>query len=518
MALLTAALVASLATGPSASAQLVPPILGGGGGGGGTSGITNSPVDPPAGGVVWEGETLDGAAVVVDTAARAGRFGRTTRASTPAAQTPGTYRLTTRIRAANGARVDLLADDEMTGSYWVGAGWTTVHAVLQLAPGSTIGVGSWASDGSTAEFDVDWLHLAPVAASFTTRGNDVLGTGGRVWQYRGINQGDYQDPRFTDAIYAPPLEGAQMHAWGATWVRVGLSQERWLNACPVIQANQRTDYRRSVAAVVEDLTSRGVYVVLALTSTERGRNTGCPDTEGILREMADVRSLQFWHEVATTFRGNALVGFDLFNEPHDISDEIWRNGGRVTWSRTLTGQPRQFEAVGMQGLYDTVRNAGATNLVFVSGNRWASDARMLLTMPLQGYGIVAAAHTYCHTCRWDAPRLQADLDTFASPALRARHPFVLTEAGWHYDTAGYNRQVIDWAEETGVGWGIYAWLQPLPSGWPDTYSIVNDRNPILDAGDGMMVRPPSMNGRPVWNSLAATRVGRGYDALPMPES
>jgi hypothetical protein len=509
--------LAHAGVGPSASAQLLPPLLGGGGGGGG-GGAANSPIEPPMGGVVWEGEALNGVTVLADAAARSGTFGRTTRASTPAAQAPGTYRLTTRIRAANGARVDLLADDAMTGSYWVGPAWTTVNAVLHLEPSSTVGVGSWVRNGAAGAFDVDWLHLAPVAESFTTQGNQLLDPAGVAWRLRGINEGDYQDPQFTDAIYAPPLEGVQMHAWGVNWVRIGLSQERWLSNCRVIQQNQQTDYRSAVAAVVEDLTSRGILVLLALASTERGQDTGCQDTDGVLFEMADTRSIPLWQGVASTFRTNPLVAFDLFNEPHDISDEVWRNGGKVVYGRTITGQPKQFSAVGMQALYDTVRGTGATNLVFVSGQRWASDARVLLSMPLQGYGIVAAAHTYCHTCPWDRPILPTDLDALASPELVARHPFVLTEAGWHYDTAGFNRQVIDWAESRGLGWGIYAWLRPKADGWPDRYSIVNNRDPILDAGGGVMVRPPSMNGRPVWNSLAPARTARGFDANLMPES
>jgi hypothetical protein len=517
LCLLALLAIAHAGVGPTASAQLLPPVLGGGGGGGG-GGPTNSPVEPPAGGVVWEGESLHGMTVLGDGAARSGTFGRTTRASTPAAQPEGTYRLTTRIRAANGARVDLLADDAMTGSYWVGAGWTTVDAVLHLEPSSTIGVGSWVRSGAPGAFDVDWLHLVPVAQSFTARGNQLLDATGNAWRLRGINQGDYQDPRYTDAVYAPPLEGVQMHAWGANWVRVGLSQEKWHNNCRVIQQGRQTDYRSTVAAVVEDLTSRGILVLIALAGTDRGENPGCRDTNGVLFEMADTRSIPFWQAVAARFRTNPLVAFDLFNEPHDISDEVWRNGGRVVYGRTMTGQQKSFTAVGMQALYDAVRSTGATNLVFVSGQRWASDARVLLSMPLQGYGIVAAAHTYCHTCHWDRPALPHDIDMFASPELLGRHPFVLTEAGWHYDTAGFNRRVIDWAESRGVGWGIYAWLRPLADGWPDTYSIVNNRDPILDAGGGTMVRPPSMNGRPVWNSLAPTRTARGFDALPMPES
>ena len=511
--------VLTLASGSlPADAQLRPPILGGGGGGGGGGGsVTNSPLEPPAGGVVIEGETLNGVTVVSDGTARAGRLGRTTRASAAAAQTPGTYRLTTRIRAANGARVDLLADDRMTGSYWVGAGWTTVHSVVHVAAGSTVGVGSWTRSGSTPSFDVDWLHVAPVAASFVTSGNQIVDPTGAPWRMRGINQADYGDPVSTDAIYAPPLEGEQVHAWGANWVRLHLSQERWLNNCPVVQEGRRITYPAAIADVVDDLTSRGVFVLLTLTSTDRGENPGCDNTPGVLFEMADQRSIPFWQQVATTFRSDPNVGFDLFNEPHDISDDIWRHGGRVVYGRTITGAQRSFDAVGMQTMYDVVRGTGATNLIIVSGQRWASDPRLLLSMPLQGYGLVAASHTYCHECPWHTPALSPEIDALNSAELRARHPLSITEAGWQHNTSGFNRQVIDWAEARGVGWGIYAWMRPKADGWPDVYSIVNSANATLDVGNGVRVRPPSMNGTPVWNALAPARTARGFHALPMAE-
>jgi hypothetical protein len=231
--------------------------------------------------------------------------------------------------------------------------------------------------------------------------------------------------------------------------------------------------------------------------------------------MADERSPGFWSSVATTFASNPLVVFDLFNEPHDITDDVWRDGGQVSYTTKSPSGLRvvsSFTAVGMQQLYDTVRNTGATNLISVSGPSWAADPRVMVENPIDGYGIVVGSHAYCNACPPVSPQLNPRIDTNNSPAVLARFPFVITEAGWKAPPDGrYNRAVIDWAAERGVGYLLYAFY--LPGG----YSLVADWNETFDAG-GVLTKPPNSNGVPVWNDLAPTRTERGFEAKPLPES
>lgn len=84
--------------------------------------------------------------------------------------------------------------------------------------------------------------------------------------------------------------------------------------------------------------------------------------------MADYPgSTEFWSQVAARFANNPLAAFDLYNEPHDISNQVWLNGGTVP---TYSIFP--YQTTGMQQLYDAVRATGARNLVLVSGNNWAN--------------------------------------------------------------------------------------------------------------------------------------------------
>ncbi len=116
--------------------------------------------------------------------------------------------------------------------------------------------------------------------------------------------------------------------------------------------------------------------------------------------MADeAQAPTFWSEVAQRY-GNPtspeyspLVAFDLYNEPHNVSDAVWLNGGKTTDS--VGGQT--YQAAGMQQLYNSVRAAGSENLVFISGLNWASTPPSTL---VKGSNIVYAVHYY--TCPNDA--------------------------------------------------------------------------------------------------------------------
>src|SRR5256714_4582287 len=92
--------------------------------------------------------------------------------------------------------------------------------------------------------------------------------------------------------------------------------------------------------------------------------------------MPDMQySPTFWTQVATAFKGNNAVVFDLFNEPYpdaanSFADatEAWtclRDGG------TCTGIG--YQVAGMQTLVNSVRATGATNVIMSAGLTWTND-------------------------------------------------------------------------------------------------------------------------------------------------
>jgi aryl-phospho-beta-D-glucosidase BglC (GH1 family) len=270
--------------------------------------------------------------------------------------------------------------------------------------------------------------------------------------------------------------------WGANFVRVALGEQLWLSSsCAYDPA-----YATKVDNLVNWITSRGMVALLDLHySTIAHCGPAGP------QDMADSpNSIDFWKQVAALFKPNPLVAFDLYNEPNNISNAVWLNGGQVTQNGVT------FQAAGMQQMYDAVRGQGATNLVFASGNNWGSTVPPLLT----GDNIVYAAHAYtcgqapppnCSTPDpYDPP---PTLGTWASPSQAV--PVMVTEFGWPDKNDGrYNANVISYAQSHGWGWAVFAW-----SG-----TTTGRFDLVADVGPGAAY-DPTASGMPVVKGLNTNR-------------
>lgn len=181
--------------------------------------------------------------------------------------------------------------------------------------------------------------------------------------------------------------------WHVNVIRLPLAQDRWFG-----KASEQTDdgkaYRALVKQVVDLCAAQGCYIVLDLHWSDAGvwgQQIG-------QHAMPDQNSVLFWKDCARAYRNHPAVLFDLYNEPHDVSWDIWLNGGTVTEKDRQRGFTQTYEAVGMQALLDTVRGAGAKNVVIAGGLDWAYDmsgilAGKLLSDP-KGNGVIYANHAY----------------------------------------------------------------------------------------------------------------------------
>jgi hypothetical protein len=180
--------------------------------------------------------------------------------------------------------------------------------------------------------------------------------------------------------------------WHVNHVRLPLAQDRWFGKAKEQKVEGKA-YRALVKQVVDLCASNGCYVVLDLhwsDAGEWGQNIG-------QHVMPDRNSLAFWKEVAQAYKDHPAVIFDLYNEPHDVSWDVWRDGGKVT-EKARGGQKREFEAVCMQAMLDTVRATGAKNVVIVGGLDWSYDLSGFLKgyqlVDRTGNGLLYANHAY----------------------------------------------------------------------------------------------------------------------------
>jgi endoglucanase len=183
--------------------------------------------------------------------------------------------------------------------------------------------------------------------------------------------------------------------WHVNHIRLPLSQDRWFGKAPE-QKDEGKAYRSLVKEVVDLCASRGVYVILDLHWSdvgEWGANIG-------QHSMPDENSLAFWKDLAPVYANHAAVLYDLYNEPHDVSWDVWLNGGTITDkpnSRRATAA-KTFKAVGMQTLLDAIRATGARNVVVAGGLNWAYDFDGILDgrqlKDPNGNGVIYADHAY----------------------------------------------------------------------------------------------------------------------------
>lgn len=351
---------------------------------------------------------------------------------------------------SSGAVTDTEVSEAAQGST---TDWGLLPVVAGISPKGTaqvqLGV-SFASPGKAAQL-IDDASLgqtpgghARVVGPLTTRGNQILDGHGDPITLRGLQrfglEGGTQNPLPTDA------EIQQLSMWGANEVRISLGEQKWLPDCA---SQYEADYPKVVDQVVHWVTSRGMVALINLHFATIG-HCGTPG----LTPMADSPgAITFWQQVATRYKNNPLVAFDLFNEPQ-VPQDTWFTGG------TFDADGQTVTAAGMQQLYQTVRGTGARNLVVISGLNYASDPP---TEFVEGTNIAYGEHVY--TC----PNFPPPQCTHPNPydpapmmdkwdSLAKTYPVMVSEFGWpNGDSGTYNANVIADAERDDRSWSGFAW-------------------------------------------------------------
>jgi len=369
------------------------------------------------------------------------------------------------------------------GSQTSPGSWIPLQGAIGIAPPGTataaLGVVAWSSSLLGQQTLVESPSIVassdpgapPVVGPLHTAGNQIVQANGAPVTLRGMQLfGLQSDP---SPAWITPDMVAQAKEWGANMMRVSLSEPFWSSSsCSYVPT-----YPAEVDQVVNWITSLGMVALLDLHF-----NTILPCTTGASQMMADAPgSISFWNSVAGRYAANPLVAFDLYNEPHDISDQVWLNGG-TAWSGLVP-----FQAAGMQQLYDAVRGTGAQNLVVVSGNVWGNELPATL---VNGTNIVYGVHDY--SCPGSPPPDCSTPDPGdPTPILgswvarSASVPVMVTEFGWPSQFDGtFVRNVIAFAQAHGWGWNAFVFDDSGPWGLLSTRPVTGPYEP---AASGMPV-------------------------------
>jgi endoglucanase len=283
------------------------------------------------------------------------------------------------------------------------------------------------------------------APTVRVSGNKIVNGSGQVIRLLGVNRSGTE---FACAqgwgLFDGPSDDASiatMKTWKINTVRVPLNEHCWLGINGANPAYSGQVYRDAVVSWVNRLNRAGLIVVLDLHWNAPGSTLALGQ-----KVMADLdHSPAFWGSVATTFKSNPSVIFDLYNEPHSISWTCWRDG-----CTTADG----WRAAGMQTLINAVRNTGATQPVMIAGTNWAGDlSQWLAFRPTDPAGqMIASAHIYnfsqCNTVAcWDASIGQ----------VAAQFPVVTGELGQDNCSGDFINTYMNWADSKGISYLGWTW-------------------------------------------------------------
>lgn len=249
-------------------------------------------------------------------------------------------------------------------------------------------------------------------------GNQILDRANRPVWLQGVNVVSLEWSATGERVLKATLVAVE--DWKSNTIRLPVKEEYWFGRAAG-QKDGGAAYRQLVDQVVTLAANRGAYVVLDLHRFRAPRE----------------EHVEFWKDAAKTYANHPAVLFDLFNEPHGVSWEVWRNGGFVAEKSQaanadenafLTPEERQraqqgFQSPGMQRLVDVVRETGARNIVIAGGLDWAYD----LSGIAQGYaleepggnGIVYSTHIYPWKRDWAGKVL----------VVTEQHPIFIGEVG-----------------------------------------------------------------------------------------
>ncbi len=283
-------------------------------------------------------------------------------------------------------------------------------------------------------------HMAAVAAhGYTTIGNAIYDSTGALRIFHGVNRPSLEWR--PDGLAFSPADYALMRAWNVDLVRIPLNQDFWLKGAKQYDASYEATVDRNVRWAL----AAGLHVLLDLHWSDKGNLQIARSAQ---QRMPDANSVEFWKQVAAKYKDETHVFFDLYNEPHDVTWEVWRNGGPAPHVRREDGQWEDpFTAVGMQQLFDAVRSTGAENLVFIGGLDWGYDLSGVPEYRIKGRNIVYSTHPYEWKSGWEGRAF----------FLAETDPVFMGEFGTNNCRTDSYTRAIALAERVHASWAAWAW-------------------------------------------------------------
>jgi endoglucanase len=308
---------------------------------------------------------------------------------------------------------------------------------------------------------------APLPGLFSglhVQGNQLLNTQNKPVILRGVNRAGTEYACAQGwGIFEGPTSEASVQAiasWNVNVVRIPLNEDCWLNINGISPTRGGATYQQAVSNYVTLLNRYKIYAIVELHWSAPGsikalKQAPMPDKD---------HSVTFWREVATTFKNNPAVLFDLFNEPYPENNgnntaawQCWRDGGNSCGRTTYNGIP--YQVAGMQELVNTVRSTGATNVILLGGLQYSNNlSRWLEFKPNDpAHNLGASWHIY------PVGNMCNNTDCYdkqVAPVINSV-PLTATEFGESFDSSACgvtnSNIVLDWLDAHNAGYVGWTW-------------------------------------------------------------
>ncbi len=315
-----------------------------------------------------------------------------------------------------------------------------------------------------------------------TDGNEIqrADTGEQIL-LRGVNRSglEYAVPGPEGFLAAVGFEKADVvqivSGWGANLVRIPLNQAA---ALPNYETNSAEDYLRALDTVIKWAASIGAWTLLDLHWLEIRTEFGHLKDGSVnhVPPLPDPESILFWRTLATRYKNEPAVLFDLFNEPHtplpNDTNPIWipDQAGRLreAQARIVTAQHwKRWAAL----LLSEIRAVNPDSLVFISGVDWGYDLRDL---PLKNErNVVYSTHVYPH-------RRASSWDKYFG-SLAAEVPVFVAEWGGEEADLAFGTKLLTYMEAKNLGWAAWSWRD-----WPHLLDDIHSRDYSPTAFGGLV--------------------------------